>query len=37
MNKNYLFWADGGREGLHAGLFDTSGSTLAYASTTFTT
>ena len=37
MNKNYLLGVDGGTEGLRAGLFDTFGTTLAYASTTYTT
>ena len=37
MNKNYLLGVDGGTEGLRAGLFDTSGTPLAYASTTYTT
>ena len=37
MNKNYLLGVDGGTEGPRAGFFDTSGTTLAYASTTYTT
>ena len=37
MNKNYLLGVDGGTEGLRTGLFDTSGTPLAYASTTYTT
>ena len=37
MNKNYLLGVDGGTEGLRAGFFDTSRTTLAYASTTYTT
>ena len=37
MNKNYLLGVDGGTEGLRSGLFDTSGTPFAYASTTYTT
>ena len=36
MNKNYLLGFDGRTEGLRSGLFDTSGTPLAYASTTYT-
>ena len=37
MNSKYLLGVDGGTEGLRAGLFDTSGSPIAYASTTYPT
>ena len=37
MSKKYLLGVDGGTEGLRAGIFDTSGTPLAYASTTYTT
>ena len=36
-NSKYLLGVDGGTEGLRAGLFDKSGSPLAYASTTYPT
>ena len=37
MSKKYLLGVDGGTEGLRAGIFDISGTPLAYASTTYTT
>ena len=37
MNKKYLLGVDGGTEGIRAGIFDISGTPLAYASTTYTT
>ena len=37
MNKIICLGLMGGTEGLSAGFFDTSGTTLAYASTTYTT
>ena len=37
MSKKYLLGVDGGTEGLRAGIFDISGTTLVYASTTYTT
>ena len=37
MSKKYLLGVDGGTEGLRAGIFDISGTPLAYTSTTYTT
>jgi len=37
MSKNYLLGVDGGTEGLRAGIFDISGTPLAYTSKTYTT
>ena len=37
MSKSYLIGVDGGTESLRAGVFDTSGSPLAYASTRYST
>jgi len=37
MSKKYLLGVDGGTEGLRAGIFDISGTPLAYASTTYPT
>ena len=37
MNKKYLLGVDGGTEGIRAGIFDFSGTALAYASTTYPT
>ncbi len=37
MSKKYLLGVDGGTEGLHAGIFDVFGTSLAYASTSYPT
>ena len=37
MIKNYLIGVDGGTESIRAGVFDTTGNPLAYASTNYNT
>ena len=37
MSKNYMIGVDGGTESIRAGVFDTTGNPLAYASTNYNT